>query len=354
MLGDPELARELLGAVAVGPVADEQELARELGADPREHPDHVADALDGAEVADVREDPLALGREGELEVGLVGFAEALEVDEVGHDLDRAADREAREGVVLEARRDGRDGVGGVDPELDHRLEGGVLPDERDVGPVQRRDEGHAQPARAQDLPREERDGGVGDGVVDVQQVELLALDHLDELRRQRGVVGGVLEQRVVHPRHLVVVHVGRVAREARRLAVADEVHVVTAAREREPELGGDDAGAAVGGVAHDPDAERVVGGGEGGGRVGRGHSRRGTRARGGRLRGLRRVACGAWPAARGLRRDFGPGRVTEGPPEAQRRRQPRRRPLPKANRRRPTTPPRGPGAASSSPPAPCR
>jgi hypothetical protein len=115
--------------------------------------------------------------------------------------------------------------------------------------VQRRH--HRQRVRLQDGAGEDRRHRVGHRVVHVHEVELVVAGDLDDLGGERQRVGRVLEERIVRHHHLVVEEprLGRrrlEQRQARRERVADDVHLVAAGGERHGELGGDDAGAAVG------------------------------------------------------------------------------------------------------------
>ena len=113
-----------------------------------------------------------------------------------------------------------------------RKNAGSDPDHGDVGAVQRRD--HAELSAAAELAREVRAGRERHRVVDVQDVEIVVLDHFDHLGREREVVGRLLEHRVVRRRGLVEEHVRLERAEPERQAVGDEVHLVAAARERQP------------------------------------------------------------------------------------------------------------------------
>jgi hypothetical protein len=116
-------------------------------------------------------------------------------------------------------------------------------------------------AGGEHLAGEQGADGVRDGVVDVEEVERVELGDLGHAGGEGEVVGRVLEERVVRDRDLVEADVGLAAGEAEGLRVGDEVDLVAARGELDAELGGDDAGAAVGGVAGDADLHSQAAGG---------------------------------------------------------------------------------------------
>ena len=87
----------------------------------------------------------------------------------------------------------------------------------------------------------------------VQHVESLVLRGLEHRDRERERVRRILEERIRRNVDFVVVDVLDEVRQPERLRVADEMDLVSATRELDAELGGDDAGAAVHGRARDAD-----------------------------------------------------------------------------------------------------
>ena len=63
----------------------------------------------------------------------------------------------------------------------------------------------------------------------------------------------VLEQRIGGDFHLVVVDPGCIRIEPDGIGIGDEMNLMPAQGEFEAEFGGDDAAAAIGGIAGDPD-----------------------------------------------------------------------------------------------------
>ena len=257
---DVVLACEVLGEGAVGAVADEHEAGGELAGDAGEDFDHVADALDGAEVGEMDEEAFGGGGELRAHGGVLGGVAEVDVavDEVADDLDGVGGGEGLEGAVAEVGGDGGDAVGLLDAEAGDGEIGGIEADEGDVGAVEGGDDGEIAGGEAggrvlQHLAGEDGGDGVGDGVVDVEEIEGVEVGDLGHAGGEGEVVGRVLEERVVGGGDLVEVDAGFAAGEAEGLGVGDEVDVVAAGGELDAELGGDDAGAAVGGIAGDAD-----------------------------------------------------------------------------------------------------
>jgi len=97
---------------------------------------------------------------------------------------------------------------------------------------------------------------VGNGVVDVQNIEAVLLGDLRHARGKGQAVGRVLEERIVGDLHFVIEDVGALA-EADGVRVGDEMDLVAAVGQLQSELRGDDAAAAVGGVTSDPDSHEA-------------------------------------------------------------------------------------------------
>ena len=119
-------------------------------------------------------------------------------------------------------------------------------------PCERGDEGQA--ARGGHAARQHGADGMRDGVVDVENVERFGFEDFQHFGGERERVGRVVEERVGGDLDLVEMDVRVVGVHADRRGVGDEVDVVAAGGEFLAEFGGDDAGAAVGGIAGDADA----------------------------------------------------------------------------------------------------
>ena len=86
-------ADEIFRGAAVRAVADEDELGGHFGADEGEDFDDVGEALYGAEIREVHEDGLAVGRPLREQLGMWLARVEIAVDEIGNDFDGALDVE---------------------------------------------------------------------------------------------------------------------------------------------------------------------------------------------------------------------------------------------------------------------
>ena len=126
------------------------------------------------------------------------------VDEVADDFDGAGDAEGGFRAVFEVGGDRGDAVRALDAVAGDGEVGAVEADEGDIGAVEGGDEGQADAAAGEHVAGEQRGDGVGDGVVDVEEIEGVELGDLGHAGGEGEVVGWVLEERVVGDRDLVV------------------------------------------------------------------------------------------------------------------------------------------------------
>jgi len=94
------------------------------------------------------------------------------------------------------------------------------------------------------------------GVVDVEQVERFGFEDFEHFCGEGQGVGRMVEERVGDDFDFVEMDALVVGVHADGRGVADKMDVVAAGGKFHAELGGDDAGAAVGGVTGDADAHR--------------------------------------------------------------------------------------------------
>ena len=175
----------------------------------------------------------------------------IAVHEIGNNFDGALDVELFDGLFEEILGDGGDAVGLLDGKFCDGEITAIAADESDVGAVERSDE--RQTAGSGHGTGEKRADGVGNSVVDVKEVERFGFEDFDHFGGESQRIGRVVEKRVAGDFDFVEVDAGVVEIHADGRGVADEVDVVAARGELLAELGGDDAGAAVGGIAGDAD-----------------------------------------------------------------------------------------------------
>ncbi len=175
--------------------------------------DHVFQPLHRPEVRQVHQDffvrlRIVAARLQQFRRAVVDVA----VHEVGNHLDRGLHLEDFHRALLQVVGDGSNAVALLNGKARDRKVGGIGADQRDVGSVQRGDV--RQPARlahmvaAQHLPGQHGAHRMRNGVVHVQQIEIVNLRHLGHARRQRQIVGRIFEQRILRHFDLVKVNVG--------------------------------------------------------------------------------------------------------------------------------------------------
>ncbi len=221
----------------------------------RQDADAIQHALHGTEIGHVNQQLFALGRVGSgaafIRVGMVQIA----IDEVIDDADFVGDAEYIHRMPPQIFTDRSDPVGFLNRKFSDGEVGGVGAYQRDVGSVQRRDE--RQPAlRSQHLLRQHGRDRVRDGVMHVQQIEIVSVRHIHHARRQRQTIRRILEQRIVGNFHFVIVDARDAGVEPNRIRIGDEVDFVAAVGKLESEFRRDDAAAAVSGVTRDSNVHR--------------------------------------------------------------------------------------------------
>ena len=87
----------------------------------------------------------------------------------------------------------------------------------------------------------------------VQQVEIVKFGDFRHARGQRQIVRRIFEQRIAGDFHFVIVNVGMGAAQPNGLGIRNEMNFVIAFRQLQPQLGRDDAAAAVSRIAGDAD-----------------------------------------------------------------------------------------------------
>src|SRR5437868_399477 len=124
--------------------------------------------------------------------------------------------------------------------------------EGDVSSMQRRY--HRQSTMTLDrLAREDRANRMGDGVMHMQQIEILVFSYGRHLRRQRQRVRLMLEQRIRHHLDFMKTHALIQFSQPRRQSRGDEMHGVPALGKFFPQLRAHNAAATIGRIDCDAD-----------------------------------------------------------------------------------------------------
>lgn len=165
-----------------------------------------------------------------LEGGVFMAPKARRVDEIGNDLNGSVDLEMLFRFAAKVFGNGGDAVGMVDGVVHHGREPRVLSHQRNVRAVECGEYRHAEPLLAQNVPGQHSAGGMGNGVMHVQEVQVLELRHIDHFSRQRQRIGGIFEEGVGIDRHLVKGDVFRNVRQPERHGVGDEMNLMSSQR----------------------------------------------------------------------------------------------------------------------------
>ena len=92
--------------------------------------------------------------------------------------------------------------------------------------------------------------------MDMEQIERFGFENFEHFRGERERVWWMVKERVGDHFNFVEMDARIVGVHANGRGVADEMNVMATRGELHAEFGGDDAGAAVGGIARDADAHR--------------------------------------------------------------------------------------------------
>ena len=169
---NPALPGQALGQRAIRTVADQEQARRHPALDASKIPSTSRIRLTGRkfETCTSRASPGRASVRAKADAP-AGPVEAR-VHEVRHDLDLALHPELADRDVLQVLRDRRHRVALLDRPAGDRQVRAVLADDRDVGAVERRDDLQPDAVAVAHLAGQDRRDRVGQGVVDVEQVEV--------------------------------------------------------------------------------------------------------------------------------------------------------------------------------------
>jgi len=180
----------------------------------------------------------------------------IAVDEVMHHFDGASYAEVRFRDFLEIAGDAGDSIALLDGVAGNWQVGPVHSYQGDIGAVQRGYKRQMLAALGQHLARQQRAHGVGNRVVDMEQIEQIVLGYLSHARGESEIVGWKLEEGIIRDGNFVVEDSGFAAGKSKRLRIADEVNFMAESRKLDAEFGSDHSAAAVGGVTRNSDAHK--------------------------------------------------------------------------------------------------
>ncbi len=94
---------------------------------------------------------------------------------------------------------------------------------------------------------------MGNGIVDVQQIEIVDFRHLGHARGQRQVIRRIVKQRIMRDLYLVIENVGLRSLQPERLRIGDEMNFVSALRQLNSQFRCNHTAATVGGITGNTD-----------------------------------------------------------------------------------------------------
>src|SRR4029077_5861445 len=147
----------------------------------------------------------------------------ITIDEVGDYLDGAFDVEILKRAIEQISRNRSNAVALLDGIAGDRKETAVVAHQSDVCAMKSGDEGKA--AGSGHGARQQGADGVGNGVVNVKQVERFFLEDLKHFRGKGGSVGRMIEQGIGDDGCLVKMNVRIILVHTNRRGISDEMNV---------------------------------------------------------------------------------------------------------------------------------
>ena len=178
------------------------------------------------------------------------------VDEIIDDPDLAADVEFFDRPVLKIMGHRRDAVRFLDGEFDDPAERRVGPDQGDIRAVEGRD--RLEPPVIEDLFGQIGAGRVGEGIMGMNDVEMMDLRQFDQFGGQPQLVGGELEQRIGRDFDLVNENVLMERAQTKGGRVADDMDLMAFLSQTDRQFRGDDPAPPVGRIANDADVHPKI------------------------------------------------------------------------------------------------
>ena len=171
-----QLMRQPLDGAALGPIAHHPKLSVHVGNHFRQHPHTVGRPLHRTEVRKMHE-------AGPATMRLLRWVIEFAVDEVVNGAHRRRDAEYLARPVHQIPAYRSDAVRLLDRKFRDLKVTGLEAHQRDIGAVQRRNEWQLPPALGQHLARQVRRDRMGNGVVDMQQIEVILRGDVSHARR---------------------------------------------------------------------------------------------------------------------------------------------------------------------------
>ena len=227
MLIESKLSCHSLQSRTLRTVTDEQQLGRYLFLYDLKRLYDIFDALYFPEITGVHQYLFTLRGYGFTEMLLVEAAKPAEVDKIIDHFDFLLDLELLTGLLPEVIGNRGYTITLVDTEGYYRSKGPVAAYQSDICAVQCCDYRNVDAFICQDLLGQVSDSGMGYSIVDMQEVQFFIFDHIDQLTGEGGIIGGIIEKRILLGVDLMKKHIFLVVREADRTLVGNEVNLVS-------------------------------------------------------------------------------------------------------------------------------
>ncbi len=233
------LADQVFRSTAVGSVADQDELRSYFLADQSENFDDIGKPFDRAKIGKMHKNRFAVRSPFGAQSGIIFPAVEIAIHKIGDHFDRMLDVEFIERALFQIMGNGGHAVRLLDGKFCDRQKTSVIADERDIRAVKRGNK--RQFVGRRHGAGQQRADRMRNGIVDVQQVQILRFGHLHHFHRERQRVWGVVEKGIAGILHFMEVNsfVGVSQADGRR--ITDEMDFMAARCQFHSQFGGNDA-----------------------------------------------------------------------------------------------------------------
>ncbi len=251
-----QFARQIFGRTSFRTIPHHHQVRRRTLQDLRQYAHTILHPLHRPEIRNMNQQLFSFGRiETRLRLLAIRHVQVA-IHEVVDDAYLVTHAENVQRLLPEMVADGGYAVRLFDGKPRDRKIRSIHADQRDIRAMQCGDEWES-PHRRQHLFREHGGDGMRNGVVHVQQIQIVRFGDFRHARGQRQAIRRIFEERISGDLHLVVADARNARIQADRIGVGDEVHLVAAICQFHAQLRSHDAASAVGGIAGNADVHFV-------------------------------------------------------------------------------------------------